>query len=574
MVRATWQWVKTGRVISGGSTITMQLARLLEPRPRTVQSKWIEIVRSFELELKKTKNEILDAYMTLVPMGGNLESVRAASYRYFGKEPRTLSLAEVSLLIALPQSPELRRPDRQLKNATQAAEHIGTKLIYAGIFPSQDIDEFSLDAFDTLHIFPNHAWHIAVEAVRADKKKQSHTHQTTIDYRLQRQVAAKVGSSTLQLERESNIAVVIAEASTGNILAYLGSSGLDSSSGFMDLARAIRSPGSAMKPFIYGLAIDDRLIDDQTILFDVPSNFSGYSPANFDSGYRGPVRMGVALQQSLNVPAVGVLNELGPDLFLKEWSNAGLLYRLPKNAQPNIAIALGAMGTRLIDLVSAYTSLASAGKVTTLKSLPKTVPIDDAVQLLTPETSRLIFKILASSDTVDGRLNSNSSHFQGAFKTGTSYGYRDAWAIGVTGDFVIGVWMGRPDGGPVKGMTGRSSALRLAYELSDQLNVTPNSQNWLAAPITPADGLIVPAQVLKPVHGSQLLLKALPASHREVSLELVGNVEKSVISVNGIETSNFHSVSVPNDGTYIVQLKQGGKLTQQVIFSVMTLRSN
>lgn len=574
IIRASWQWLRTGRVVSGGSTITMQLVRLLEPRPRTVRSKWIEIVRAFEFEMKLSKNEILDAYLTLIPMGGNLESIRAASYRYFGKEPKILSLSEVSLLIALPQSPEVRRPDKRLQNATLTSKEIGTKLVERGFFPKQDMDEFTRDAFEVLYAFPSSAWHASSLLVRSNKDKTTHRHQTTIDYRLQRQVEMKAASSEHRLDPESNLAILIAEASTGNILAYLGSLGLSSRSGFMDLTHAVRSPGSAMKPFIYGLAIDDRLIDDQTVLFDSPTSFAGYNPANFDSGYRGPVRMGFALQQSLNVPAVAVLNDLGSELFLKEWEKAGLFYRLPKNSNPNIAIALGAMGTRLVDLVSAYTSLANDGKVTKLKSTPNFEHSDERFQFLTPKTAKLISKILASSDTVEGRMITNTPKNQGSFKTGTSYGYRDAWAIGVTGDYVIGVWLGRPDGGPVKNMTGRSTALRLAYELSDQLYGGSPPQSWAPEPITLIDNLSVPAQILKPVHGSQLLLKASPSALRSVPLELGGNLQKVKISINGKNVSTLDAVLVPNDGTYIVQMKEAGRLTQEVVFSVMSFKSD
>jgi len=572
-VRAAWQWIRTGRIVSGGSTITMQVARLLEPRPRTVLSKWVEMVRALELELRYSKDEILAMYLTMLPMGGNLESVRAASYRYFGAEPDLLSLSEVSILLAIPQSPKQRRPDRHASAARLAATKIAKRLIGEKLFEPQDIKEIEFLALSESLRFPNHAWHLTHAIAQKSQPQQLFEHKSTIDYRIQKQLENKARSFQRIIAEKQNIGAMIVDARNGEILGHLGSLGLASPAGYMDLTQAVRSPGSTLKPFIYGMAIDDRLINDQTVLVDEPKTFGTYAPSNFDSGHMGPIRAGMALQESLNVPAVEVLDLLGSDSFVSSWKRAGLSYKLPQNANPSVAIALGSVGIQLQTLVQAYAALANNGEVPALKTsiIEKAGP---SKSLLTPETAKLIVEILGSAPTVEGRLQSTLSTKKTplAFKTGTSYGYRDSWTVGTLGYYVIGVWVGRPDGAPTVGVTGRSVALRLAMELADTLETNEEIKRWSALPITRNDISPTQPQIISPVQNSEVLLREKPNLLRKIKVKLSNLSKQHQIYLNGERLSNHPWLPVPYDGTYLLTIKEKNSEVSRREFTVFTLQ--
>ena len=580
LIRAAGQWALNGSVVSGGSTITMQLTRLLEPKPRTLWNKWREIVRAIEIEVTFTKQEILQMYITMLPMGGNLEGLRAASLRYWGREPKNLSLSEMALLLSVPQSPESRRPDRQPDNALLSIKRVGKKLIDAGLFPHSDYDELNSLPFSRLKPLPNVAWHYSKEVIARAKAKEHSLRMISsgLDYRVQRTIVQKATQFSKRLSADQNISVMVTNGNTGEILAYLGSLGLNSKAGFMNLTRAIRSPGSTLKPFIYGMAFDDNLITPQTILHDTPKAYGSYAPSNFDKGHRGAVRAGVALQQSLNIPAVSVISDLGVDIFYNSWREAGLMLKLPKGANANVGIALGAVGTRLQDLVQGYGALVNRGRVMPLSfervvisSKPHSLP----PSLLTKNSANKITNILASAEGIQGRVaRAYTQGGQASFKTGTSYGYRDSWAIGVKGFYVIGVWVGRPDGTPVTGQTGRSVALRLANDIADKLHSEKAIELWYPEPL-PITGIEKPlVRLIYPTNGINVVLTEPPNINRKFQINLSGSGDKLMIYLNEklVRSNDIaqSKVPVPHDGTYQLKVFDAGSLSDTVTFTVIS----
>jgi penicillin-binding protein 1C len=595
LVRAASQWAASGAVVSGGSTITMQVARLLEPKARTVWHKWQEIVRAFELELLYSKREILQMYMTMVPMGGNLEGVRSASLRYWGMEPKNLSLSEVSLLLSVPQSPEVRRPDRHPENTLSSVQWVGRMLVENGVFPISDLDELNTLPFEALKPLPDMAWHFSRRVVASEGKaldalprdellpRWAGVLNTSLDYRMQHRVSLKIAQFARRLSASENMSVMVTNGQTGEILAYIGSLGLDSDAGYMDLTRATRSPGSTLKPFIYGMAFDDGLLTPQTLLHDTPKAYGDYAPSNFDKGHRGPVRAGVALQDSLNIPAVAVLSDLGADLFYQAWQDAGLSLALPTGADPNLGLALGAVGTRLQDLVQGYGAFVNGGRVQPLtyekveESLVTGLQVSGS-PLLTGSSAAQITQILGSAHTIDGRVARASTvgGMSASFKTGTSYGYRDSWAVGVKGKYVIGVWVGRPDGTPVVGQTGRTVALRLASDVADSLRVDGALPVWTPEPISAgAAGLNrPPVRLIYPSNGTSVVVIDEPTPQRELEVKLSGVRDGLRVLLNDVPIAASQlrraRLAIPVDGTYELKVIDGGVVQDTASFTVIS----
>jgi penicillin-binding protein 1C len=570
LLRAAWQWLGAGQVVSGGSTITMQVARLLEPKPRTIASKWWEIARAFELEWRYSKSEILSMYMTMLPMGGNVESVRAASLRYWGVEPRYLSLSEIALLLAVPQSPEARRPDLHPANSLKAVQSVAHKLVDAGVFPASDLNDVAQLPFERLHPMPQGVWHLT-QAWLKEARARDAVLRSTIDARLQTSVERIARMFGQRLNDEQNVALMVADGPTGDVLAYVGSLGLQSKAGFMDLTRATRSPGSALKPFIYGMGFDDGLLDDQTLLDDRARSFNGYAPSNFDRGFHGLVRAGEALQMSLNVPAVEIMSRLGANTFEEAWRGAGLSMRLPKGADANLGVTLGAVGVQLRGLVQAYTAFANDGRVQPLRTRLDE-PSSTSRLLLTEQTAALITEILASAPAIEGRATRVAmSGGTLALKTGTSYGYRDSWALGTKGRYVIGVWVGRPDATPEVGQTGRSAALRLAHDVGDALpKVAERTALWQARPISEAEQVRPQFELISPQTGAQLVLSESPGRARSLQVRYSGSLRGVAFKLNGlpVDLASQARLPVPVDGFYELEVVPSDGPTQHVRFAV------
>lgn len=525
LLRAAGQSVRAGEVVSGGSTITMQLARLLEPRPRTIGSKLIELVRAHQIEARLSKREILELYLTLAPYGGNLEGVRAASWRYFGHGPDRLSDDEIALLIALPQAPEGRRPDRHPEVAKRSRNRIADLLEARGrVSPARAAAAREAALPDTWHAFPSLAWHASDEARRRATETAGDV-VTTLDAPLQRELEALMASRLAPEAPHVQASVLVVDIPTRAVRAAIGSASRERPGGWLDLTAQVRSPGSALKPFIYGLAFDDGLADPQTRITDLPRRFAAYRPENFDRSFQGDVTVAEALQHSLNVPAVLTLAALGPDRLAAELAQSGIVLRLgggPDRA--GLALALGGAGVTARDLAVLYAALGDHGRVRPLAWRREEVAADAEVAshtLLSPYSAEAILGILREAPAPAGRVPAALTRDGPAiaFKTGTSYGYRDAWAAGVAGDLALVVWVGRADGGPRPGQTGRAAALPLLFEVADRATRHLDSDRAVRAPDAraqpdiPALARLDPdgggPQILFPPDGAELWAGAL-----------------------------------------------------------------
>ena len=474
MVRAAFTSARAGHVVSGGSTITMQTARLLEPRERTIGAKLIEMIRAHQIEARLSKQEILELYLTLAPYGGNLEGVRAASWSYFGHGPDRLGDDEIALLIALPQSPEVRRPDRRPESAAAGRAFIADKLLAMGVIDEGRLAEVNTSALpESRNDFPSLAWH-GTAAARLRSEGTGDV-RTSFDGQLQAELERLIADRAEDLQSEVQISALVVDIPTRGVRALVGSADRDRPGGWMDLTAQPRSPGSTLKPFIYALAFDDGIAGPSTVMSDLPKRFAAYQPENFDRSFRGDVTVAEALQHSLNVPAVLALAEIGPERFAATLALSGAPPRLQASpdGDAGLALALGGAGMTARDLALIYSALGDDGRAKPLTFLAADEEHRrDASgrRLLGAGSAAQIIDILADTPTpsgrMPGRLTQNAPDI--AFKTGTSYGFRDAWAAGVAGDLALVVWVGRADGAPRPGETGRSAALPLLFEIADR----------------------------------------------------------------------------------------------------------
>jgi penicillin-binding protein 1C len=490
VLRAGYQAAVAGEVVSGASTLTMQTARLLEPRPRGLRAKAIEALRALQLTWRLGGDGVLKIYLTLAPYGGNLEGIRAASLGYFGKEPQHLTEAEAALLVVLPQSPERLRPDRFPEAAKRARDKLLTRLLAEG-----DIDEPTYRAA-LAETIPSRrlpalsdAPHLA-ERLHQELPRQAVIH-TTIDRDLQRNLQQLLVRRSVGLEAGATIAGLVVGNKDRRVLAYLGSANYFDRRQFgpIDMVSAIRSPGSALKPFIYGMAFDELVVHPETIMVDQPMRFGEWAPENFDHLFRGEISAREALQLSLNLPAVTLMDAIGAPPFAQKLADAGLPLHLPKESgRPGLPIALGGVGVSLEEMVSLYAAFSEQGTVRALRFL-KDQPVREARPLIGPLGSFYVTRILEDTPPPASWLASANRRQASriAYKTGTSYGYRDAWAIGYTRDYTIGIWVGRPDGSFSGGRMGRDAAAPLLFEAFDQL---PPSDSALP-PVAPEGALLV-----------------------------------------------------------------------------------
>jgi penicillin-binding protein 1C len=529
LARASVSYARAGRVTQGGSTITMQLARLLEPRPRTIGSKLIEIVRAIQIERRLSKREILAAYLTLAPYGGNLEGVRAASRAYFQRDPMWLDDAEMALLIALPQAPEARRPDRHPAAARAARDRVLTLMQRAGLISANRAAEGRQVAIQTRAPFPFSAPH-ASEALVAAHPREG-VIQSTLDARLQRDLEALARRHVAGLERDAQIAMIAVHLESREVRARVGGAGRERAGGYIDMTRAIRSPGSALKPFLYAIAFDEGIAAPETLVRDAPRRFGGYLPENFDRRFHGDVTLEDALRHSLNLPAVATLERIGANRFHASLRRAGADVRLPRRAdsEPGLALALGGVGMTLEDLVQLYATLGDEGRARPLVT-GEGVTLPFSRRFVRSQTAERVLEILATSPHPAGRVPAQVA--QGAprvaFKTGTSYGFRDAWSVGVSNGYAIGVWVGRPDGAPRPGATGRSEALPVLFDAFDLLGTPsepyrePERREDVAPALVRFEGEREGLSILFPPSNAEVLVLDYGADTRGLSLSARG----------------------------------------------------
>src|SRR5580658_8318338 len=553
LMRAAGQLVTSGHIRSGGSTLTMQVARLLEPRNnRNLSAKLRQIVRAVEIERVLSKDQVLSLYLELAPYGGNIEGIRAASLAYFGKEPRRLTLGEAALLVALPQSPELRRPDHFAAAARIARDRVLDRYAATRRVPADEIALAKAEPVPTARrampmLAPHAADRATAEAPAAKEIR------LTIDADLQRNLEelARERLRTLvqTLGPDVSLAILVADNATGEILAHVGSPAYfdERRAGQVDMAQALRSPGSTLKPFIYGLGFEDGFIHPETLIEDRPERYGGYAPRNFNYSFAGTVTVRQALQQSLNMPAIAVLNRVGASRLTARFAQAGATMVLPDGEAPGLAIGLGGVGTKLSDLVMLYSGIAQLGTVLPLRERLD-APVPQARRLMSPVAAWYVSNVLLGSVPPE-----NGTPGRIAFKTGTSYGYRDAWSVGFDGKHTVGVWVGRPDGAPVPGLVGREAAAPILFDAFARIGGT-------AAPLPrPPAGVIVtsnaklppplrqyqpgrlagetaqpPLHIIFPPDGARLDLSLTDGKPDPVALKVSGAIAPLTVLVNGV----------------------------------------
>jgi penicillin-binding protein 1C len=567
LVRAGGQLLTRGHIVSGASTLTMQVARLLEPRSeRSLVAKLHQIVRAVEIERQLTKDEVLALYLSLAPYGGNLEGIRAAALAYFGKEPKRLTLGEAALLVALPQSPEARRPDRSVEVARHARDRVLDRVAAAGLFAPAEIIQAKAEPVPAARTpMPALAPHAADQAVAASPGRS--VIRLTIDAAWQASLEGLARERARALGPDVSVAILAVDHASGEVLARVGSAGYfeDQRAGQVDMTNALRSPGSTLKPFIYGLGFEDGLIHPETLIDDRPVRYGSYAPENFDLTFQGTVAIRKALQMSLNVPAVAVLDKVGAGRFTARLRQAGGDLVLPKGEIPGLAMGLGGVGVRLADLVKLYAGLARLGTTVPLtERAERALPDDgdapvredtarDAARLMDPIAAWYVASILIGTPPPE-----NAPAGRIAFKTGTSYGYRDAWSVGFDGKRTIGVWVGRPDGAPVPGLVGRTAAAPILFDAFARSGktVAPLPRAPRGALLAANAKLPLPLQRFRPAglpsEGGEPILKIMfpPNGARleltpgdgggsdPLALKISGGVLPLTVLVNGVPLGN------------------------------------
>ncbi|TCH99039.1 penicillin-binding protein 1C [Roseococcus sp. SYP-B2431] len=471
LARAAAQWIRAGRVVSGGSTLSMQAARLLEPRPRNLRSKAIEIARALQLEWRHGKRGVLEIWLTLAPQGGNLEGLRAGALAWFGRPPSALDAAESALLVALARRPEALRPDRHPEAARLARDAV----LHARAPDVASRAEIALagEVPPRRRSLPRLAPHLA---------RQLREGPTTIDLELQRAVETVAREALQRLPERVSLAIMVSDLRSRETRVLVGGDWMNPArAGALDLSRAIRSPGSTLKPLIYALAFENGTVTPDTVLADLPRRFGDYAPENFDRAFQGRLRIADALRQSLNQPAVALLNELGPLRLAGAMKAAGVLPRLPPGTEPSLPLALGGVGVTLREMVGLYAMLGDGGRAA-----------GAGASVVEPRAAALASSLLVQPFPGGGPAGI-------AWKTGTSWGGRDAWSFGMDRRHVVGVWIGRPDGTPMPGATGARLALPLLAQVFERLPAAPRPaapQRALgvaaAAPTTDALRLLFP----------------------------------------------------------------------------------
>ncbi len=511
LLRATWQNLSGARVVSGGSTLSMQVARLLDPHSRTLSGKFRQLWRTLQLEWHLSKDQILSLYLNRAPFGGTLQGVAAASWAYLGKSPQNLTRAEAALLAVLPQAPSRLRPDRHPQRAQQARDKVLRRLAEFQVWPQASVNE-ALE--EPLWLAPRQEPSLApLLARRLNRPNSPPLIRTTLDASLQRRVEDLLMGWRARLPERTSAAILVVEAENMAVRAYVGSVDINDAKrfGHVDMVTALRSPGSTLKPFLYGMAMDAGLIHSESLMQDVPRRYGDYRPGNFSSGFGGPVAASSALSMSLNLPAVQLLEAYGPKRFAAELRNGGVPLTLPPLAEPSLALILGGAGSRLEDLVTGYSAFARGGRSADVRLQPQ----DRLRQrrMMSPGAAWIIRRILSgqSRPDIDPRAELVQRP-QLAWKTGTSYGFRDAWAIGVGPRFLVGVWIGRPDGTPVPGQFGLASAAPLMLQVHDVL-VNRDSQRGIAAPVQPVPQNVGVAAICWPL--GQPMSKSDPNCRRQ-----------------------------------------------------------
>jgi len=497
LVRSLYINIKNRRIVSGGSTINMQLARLSgDNPPRTVARKMLEILMALKMELLFSKEEILAMYAANAPFGGNLVGIESASWKYFGRQPADMSWAEACMLAVLPNAPSMIYPGRNDPYLKIKRDALLKLLQERGVIDSMTCALSMAEPLpQKLFGLPEKAAHISGNYIARGITGRS---RTTIDYDLQEKV---INMATRQGEVNSrnevhNIAAIVVEVETGRILAYAGNvcNNDDEHGGMVDMLTARRSTGSILKPFLYAAMLESGELLPDMLVADVPVEFSGYSPKNFNLEYNGAVPAAQALQRSLNIPAVEMLRDFSPDRFLLFLREMGFTTFDRDADHYGLSLILGGGEASLLELTGAYARMAKKLRYYDREQEEDRYlyPYYDQERRpgvgvnhdlpLSAASIWFTFKALQDVNRPSGRSGWQGFSSSGklAWKTGTSFGFRDAWAIGFNADYVVGVWAGNADGEGRPGLTGVTCAAPLLFDIFDLL---PQSE-WFDRPLS------------------------------------------------------------------------------------------
>jgi penicillin-binding protein 1C len=546
ILRAAWQWARAGHVVSGGSTLTMQVAKLLDPRQRSLSGKALEAARAVDLWSRLPPDRILGIWLSLAPFGGNLVGVEAASWAFFGKPPGALDAAEAALLVALPRRPEALRPDRHPGAARRVRDRILHLAERRGLLTAAETEAALAEPLPTTRQpMPRVAPQLLADV------RHPPILATTLDAGTQAALAALAGRTLGRLPPHIALAVMIADLPSRQLRAvWAGDWGDGARAGSVDLTRALRSPGSALKPFLYGLAFSNGLAGPETMLADVPETFGGYTPEDYTDRFAGRVTATEALRRSLNLPAVGLLARYGAQRFASALAAVGEPLRLPPGAAPSLPIILGGGGQTLRGMMALYAGLATDGRVAPITLSPQ-LPMP-GVPLLTPETARTIAAILTRPFPDCGPATGIG------WKTGTSWGDRDNWALGFDRAHVVGVWVGRPDG---TAMDGGSAADHALPVLAAVFGLLPAAARAGAPPVLPLSLRVAPdpdpLRLLFPPDG------AVIAGAGPLDLRAMGGARPLSFLVDGAPISSLAPLrdtewTPPGPGFYRVTVLDAG----------------
>ena len=482
---AVWN-IFSGKRTSGASTITMQVVRLLEPRPRTYANKIVEAFRAMQLELHFSKDEILQLYLNLVPYGGNIEGIKAASLLYFGKPPELLSLAEITALTIVPNRPSSLRPGTHNEALKLARNEWLLRFGKDGLFGKNIVTDAINEPLNIKRLSPpRQAPHLSLR-LQKDLPWQP-VIQTTLKIQLQKQIEEQVKNyiNRLQSMNIHNAAVMVVNNETMEVEAYVGSADFKNpyDGGQVDGIRAIRSPGSTLKPLLYATAFDKGIITPKTVLNDVPGNFAGYEPENFDQHFNGPVTTEFALANSLNIPAVKILKEISTPILVGQLKKAGFQTIKKQEKDLGLSMILGGCGVTLEELTRLFASFANEGDFEQLNYTKENKQTKKGTNIISKEASFLLTNILTQVTRPDLPTNfDNTYHLPRiAWKTGTSYGKRDAWSIGYNKRYTVGVWVGNFSGEGVAELSGANTATPLLFSVFNALDYN-SPKGWYQMP--------------------------------------------------------------------------------------------
>lgn len=468
---------------SGASTITMQVAKMLEPKRRTFSNKIVEMFRALQLEWTYSKDEILQLYLNLVPYGSNIEGVKSASILYFDKNPDHLSLAEITALSIIPNRPSSLVMGKSNTEIVEQRNKWLNRFAEENIFTKKEIEDALAE--------PLAARRLVVPKLMPQfsyKLKQTgevNIH-STIDLNTQQKTEKLVEDyvRSLKLSGINNACAMIIDNETHKVIAYVGSGNFKDTTdgGQVNGAAAVRQPGSTLKPLLYGLCFDEGLLTPKKIMNDVPVNYAGYAPENYDKNFNGPVTVEFALEHSLNIPAVKALNMLGKEKMIDILGKTGFKQIQSKQKSLGLSLILGGCGTTLEQLTGLYSSFATGG----VYYKPSFLAEDSLFQqrrVLSADAAYMITDILSRINRPDFPIHweATAKLPRISWKTGTSYGRRDAWSIGYNKKYTVGIWVGNFSGQGCAGLSGAETATPLLFRIFNTLDYDADRE-WFSPP--------------------------------------------------------------------------------------------